>query len=31
VERKAGETSSSVHISEISPPPEGFQKHKLKT
>jgi clathrin heavy chain len=28
VERKAGETKSLVHITEISPPPEGAQKFK---
>lgn len=31
VERKAGENTATVHISEISAPPEGCQKHKLKT
>ena len=28
VERKAGEAKSTVHISEISAPPEGVQKFK---
>ena len=28
VERKAGETKSTVHVSEISAPPEGFPKFK---
>lgn len=31
VERKAGETKSTVHITEISAPPEGFQKYKKNT
>ena len=31
VERKAGEQKSTVHISEISPPPEGFGKFKKST
>ena len=28
VERKSGEANSTVHVTEISPPPEGFQKFK---
>lgn len=31
VERKNGEKNSTVHISEISPPPEGFTKFKKST
>ena len=31
VERKAGETKSTVHVTEISAPPEGIQKFKKNT
>ena len=31
VEKKAGETKSTVHVTEISAPPEGFQKYKKNT